>query len=581
MLAVLLACPVYAQAATLTLSADSATILVGESVKLKATQTGGKKTVVWSSSNTKVAAVNASGKVTGRSAGSAYITAKAGTLTKKCLVSVLKKDAARRYSVLILDMSTSMKGKPNKAQKKAAKRFCKKILKVDGANYVALVTLGSKANVICEFTSDYKKLAQSIDKQKLAGQTNMNAALTSAGKLMAKVKKSGANVQKNIILCSDGLPTNGKKVKAGLYTNEDYKAKYVFANYCYNTAEKLKKKGYFIYALGFFHNLKGTELKFGKRLMKDLASKDKYYIVQKGTELTKVFDTISKTISKPVAPASEAYSHNNSVDITLTPSSLKLYVGDKGKLTAKTEGTAKKPVFSSSNSAVASVDQNGNILAKGAGKATITAKVDGAEAASVITVEELPLELYGDAVKLSDGSIRLTDTGFYRRGSYWITRGLDTSRAFQVNFSYYAGEGSTLGSYRADGIALTFSEKGGVGASGEGLGFVTGSKSYGVELDSYPENPGDPNGRHVAIIYQKVSNHLKYVMDERVDDGKWHDVNVRYQRSSKTMTVYLDGKAILSCDNVDLASSCYLGLAAATGSGSNRHMVKNFTVRYL
>ena len=76
----------------ITLSTRAATLNVGKTLTLKATvypTNASNKTVTWSSSNPKVATVNASGKVTGKKAGTAVITAKtADGLTVSATITV-------------------------------------------------------------------------------------------------------------------------------------------------------------------------------------------------------------------------------------------------------------------------------------------------------------------------------------------------------------------------------------------------------------------------------------------------------------------------------------------------------------
>ncbi|MDO4632651.1 MAG: Ig-like domain-containing protein [Eubacteriales bacterium] len=640
----LLSMNIFVSAAKVTISTESATILVGEKVKLSVKVNGKKKKAVWSSSDTGVATVNSKGQVTGKAAGSAYITAKVKGKTKKCLVSVLKKDATYRYNVLILDMSGSMRKSPDSAQRVAAKRFCARVLSAEGTNYVAVVALNSRSPKMCDFTNNYETLAKCIDRQKISGRTNMNAALETAGNLLASVRASGGNIQKNIILCSDGLPTLGTSAKVGHYTRANHKKKYKFANSCYTTAERLKNKGYFIYALGFFHNAKGNNLTFGKQLMKDLASRDKYYIIQDSNDLSEIFDTISDTIvnvtlnktalSMYIGDTAQLYAMKNgsetkaawtssdssvaSVDdsgkiralkigkavitgtvdgkkatctvtvaskaaITLTPKKLSLTIGETAQLTAKVTGTPNKAQFTSSNNSIVSVSSTGKVLATGAGSAHITASVDGVSATCAVTVKAPPTLLFGDAVRLPDGSVRLTESKTWQGGSFWTEKAVNTSRNFEVNFSYYAGDGEWLFSgYHADGILLNFTYERGLGDEGGGLGFVNRNDSYGVEFDSYPLNSGDPEEPHIAIIQESISNHLKYVADKRVDDAVWHKVKVVYNRAGKKLSVYMDGSsaALLSCTGVDLVEECYIGLSAATGSGVNVQKVKDFSFKY-
>ena len=112
-------------------------------------------------------------------------------------------------------------------------------------------------------------------------------------------------------------------------------------------------------------------------------------------------------------------------------------------------------------------------------------------------------------------------------------------------------------------------------AAGEYIGFVDG---YGVEMDSYPRNSGDPAGKHFAIVKDRVSNHITYKEDDRVDDGSWHNMKVEYNKTAKRLDVSLDGTQILSATDVKMDDEVYMGLTAATGSGKNYHYVDDFFI---
>ncbi len=73
--------------------------------------------------------------------------------------------------------------------------------------------------------------------------------------------------------------------------------------------------------------------------------------------------------------------------ITLSAKSCTLQAGRSQRITAKVS-SGLKPVWSSSKSAVASVDQTGNITGVKAGSAVIKAKVDGVTATCIVTVKK-------------------------------------------------------------------------------------------------------------------------------------------------------------------------------------------------
>ena len=81
------------------ISKKKATIYVGSSVSLSVK--GTKKTPSWKSSNKKVATVSKAGKVTGKKAGKAKITATIGKKKYTCTVTVKKKPTLSKTSVTI------------------------------------------------------------------------------------------------------------------------------------------------------------------------------------------------------------------------------------------------------------------------------------------------------------------------------------------------------------------------------------------------------------------------------------------------------------------------------------------------
>ncbi|MBO4459881.1 MAG: S-layer homology domain-containing protein [Clostridiales bacterium] len=84
--------PTTASKVTVTLDKTSANLVCGKTVTLKASVKGSSAKVTWKSSNTKIATVDASGKVTAKQAGLVTITATAGGASSECKIQVLFKD---------------------------------------------------------------------------------------------------------------------------------------------------------------------------------------------------------------------------------------------------------------------------------------------------------------------------------------------------------------------------------------------------------------------------------------------------------------------------------------------------------
>ena len=633
-------------AAEISMSQSSATIRIGSSIKLQVLYGG--KTVsgaAWGSSDTSVATVDNNGVVTGKAKGSTVITAMYSGSTAECVVSVVKNVTSKikRYNVLILDTSSSMSGSPIKQVKKAASRFARTVIKADGSNYVAVVTLNGSSDVICRFTTRYATVKEAIYGTKARGLTNMRAAFDEAYSLMKEIP-DGENVIKNVVLCSDGLPCTGLRSTSGRYSSSDHKY-YRFANAVYKTDTKMKKDGYFIYALGFFHNSSGKDLVFGKRLMKDLASKDKYYLIQDGNDIQDAFDDIAEqiisiTISeksliltegdqktltvyrngiktkaswssddssivkvyqtgkiKAVRPGTtivRAALNGTTVSCTVTvkeipttisldKSSLTIEEGKSKKLTAVVTGNNKDITWTSTDTGIANVSGSGEtvtVKAKKAGSCDIIASCNGKTAQCRVTVKPLKditgaFILYGEAVRLDDGSIRLTECATWRSGSVWYPDPVNTEKGLDISFQYWAGGGRDKYLGGADGIILNIAENPGLGIAGGELGF-TGH--YGIELDSFANSyDPSPKGKHVAVVQGKTANHLCYVLDDRVDDSAWHTLRVTVK--NHVLRVYLDGALLLKQNQVVLNAETYLGLSAATGDGVNEHIIRKFLIR--
>lgn len=168
---------------------------------------------------------------------------------------------------LVLDISGSMSGTPITKLKDAAKQFCATMLEdKTGDNRIAIVTYGTEVNTY-SFSKDYAELANTIDSFKAKGSTAMYDALMAVKDLNEKYGNDDAS--KHVVVMADGLPNVGATLSSGKYTSKDSSMYYKYGNAVYSTAAGMWPD-YMIYSIGFFHNLGGTQLKYGKTLMKDI-----------------------------------------------------------------------------------------------------------------------------------------------------------------------------------------------------------------------------------------------------------------------------------------------------------------------
>ncbi len=197
-----------------------------------------------------------------------------------------------RYTVLVIDVSGSMRGTPMQVAKQAASKFCESVLQAEGTNYVALVSYDNYSYVGCNFTNDLDSLQSAIDVLYANGGTNIATALDRAGGLLETVTNEEAT--KNIVLLSDGLPEHGIFTRDGKYSRTDHSYSYGYANTAYNEAIALHESTY-LYTLGFFHSLRGVNLEFGQRFMKDIQNAG-YYEVTDASKLEFTFGEIAEEI---------------------------------------------------------------------------------------------------------------------------------------------------------------------------------------------------------------------------------------------------------------------------------------------
>lgn len=196
-----------------------------------------------------------------------------------------------RDTVLILDDSGSMVGEPMMHLIDSAEKFCESVLNASGTNRVAIVTYNSDAYLKCNFTDNIADLQIAITDMDEYGMTNIYDALSIANDLLSN---STASV-KNIVLMSDGLPTEGVTSSTGKYDYSSYSG-YDYANAVYEQAVSYHPN-YYIYTLGFFHNIYDGTKAFASQFMQDLQNAG-YYEVDEVEELQFTFGEIAEEIAE-------------------------------------------------------------------------------------------------------------------------------------------------------------------------------------------------------------------------------------------------------------------------------------------
>ena len=178
--------------------------------------------------------------------------------------------------------------------------------------------------------------------------------------------------------------------------------------------------------------------------------------------------------------------------------------------------------------------------------------------------------LYGSAQEREDGVIQLTKNLQRQTGGVWFAGPISFKGSFQASFEFLTGIDGHVG----DGISLILTDNRNTAQSGEYYGMYT--NAYGVEIDTYPQEEGDPAKSHVGVVKGSWREHLVYDMEPQVADGSGHTVQVLV--SGQMLRINLDGKALLTCHPVELKSTLYCCLVASTKGGAGEQFVRNFQV---
>ena len=99
-----------------------------------------------------------------------------------------------------------------------------------------------------------------------------------------------------------------------------------------------------------------------------------------------------------------------------------------------------------------------------------------------------------------------------------------------------------------------------------------GCGGYGLEFDTYQNSNDSPNA-HIAIVRDKVSNHLVSVDEPRVDDEDWHNAVLSVQGNNIKLSI--DDDVIID-EVIEFDKTYrYIYFAASTGSCTDNHYIRN------
>ena len=419
---------------SVTLDKEALELTEGESATLKATvapDDATDKTVSWSSSNASVASVDASGKVTAVKAGSATITAKAGDKTATCAVTVKAKETPQPPAPVAVTSVTLNKTaleltegesdtltttvKPDNATDKTVTWTSGNtaVATVDASGKVTAVKAGS-ATITAKAGDKTATCAVTVK----AKETNIPVASITLNKTRVTLHPgesetltatiSPDNATDKTLTWTSSYPAavtvdaNGKITAVAVGAAAIHVSCGGKSATCEVTVDPIAVTGVTLdktslsLAEGESATLKATVAPdnatnktvtwtSGNTAVATVDASGKVTAVKAGSA-TITAKAGDKTASCTVTVTAQVIAVTS---VTLDKTSLSLTEGDSATLTATvnpSDATDKTISWSSSNPAVAAVDNSGNVTAVKEGSATITAKAGDKSATCPVTV---------------------------------------------------------------------------------------------------------------------------------------------------------------------------------------------------
>jgi len=196
-------------------------------------------------------------------------------------------------------------------------------------------------------------------------------------------------------------------------------------------------------------------------------------------------------------------------------------------------------------------------------------------------------QINGNAAQTACNCYRLTTANNGQNGSVWNVNLFDLSNSFNFNFDVFLG----CNDGGADGLAFVLQPLSvNAGSSGGGIGYAGINPSLAVEIDTY-QNASDPGFDHIALQSNGNTTHgganslagpvQASASTGNVEDCAWHTLNVVWDATTQTFSVYFDGVLRLTYTGNIVANifggnpNVYWGFTAATGGANNLHQFCN------
>lgn len=280
----------------------------------------------------------------------------------------------RRYTILVLDNSGSLDSEAFQVQKRAAIALCSQLLsQSDVENEIALVSFDTSGKILSDFTNSLPVLRAKILGMQVGNLSNLYDGLQSASSLINAIEEDAPDIEKNIVICSDGLPQAGLKSEWGSY-EESQDAAWAYANAAAALDAELKNAAY-VYTIGTYSAMEENRQDFARNFLYDLASDGQYYEASSTYFLQLAFEQIASHIISEQTGSLAAITRPVKMEVSLARHTM--VVDDTEQISVTFSPAAKENVYYiSKNPDVVSVDEAGKIKALRPGEATIIVQAE-------------------------------------------------------------------------------------------------------------------------------------------------------------------------------------------------------------
>ena len=419
-------CAVTVVDSSIKLNKRSAVIYHGgtskNTVQLKATVKGAYKDIAWKSSDTDIAVVDDTGKVTSVSEGSAVITAASNSKSVSCVITV--KESSLSLNMDNIQLSTRGIGSSIKITP-AITGSAKNTRWTTSDKTIATVSGGKitgKKTGTATITAEANGVSAVCEVRVVEGLISINEekVILYVGGTKQETKKLKTNAAKTEVVTWKSSNTDAVTVDGnGIVTPISVGTAVISAecNGKTDTCEvTVKQTSINIKEDSVFLKTKGTDKKYTlnneivgrSRKVKWTTSDKKVATVSNGRLTAKKAGMVTVTAAaNGVSDSVVVYVVDYDPSITLNYARYTLFTvkGNTVNLKASVDGSNKTVEWQSSDPSVATVTNKGKVSAVNEGTAVITAKANGVTAECLITVKESRVIFNRDNISLDKGEV--------------------------------------------------------------------------------------------------------------------------------------------------------------------------------